>query len=213
LSIPGRASPIPGARIPLTGTRRYGDARETHTHAGVDLGGRDGTPVLAPEGGTVLAVVQERGRAPWRGYAPCVFLAGDSGRFHLLAHLSGSPLTLREGERVELGQQLGTIGAPEHHTHWEVRTVERRRREPAIDVSLSPAHWLEGEDVSLAAGPIPAATPPNSRDFLAPAPSSASPQILREFGGPESSSWPTDFFLRAAVLTPRARWEPSRCSA
>ena len=160
MSYPGRASPVPSAHVPTTGTRRYGDARPSHVHAGVDLGGRDGTAVLAPEAGTVLTVA-EHGRRGFRGYAPAVLLAGDSGRFHLLAHLSGG-LVVREGERVQLGAQLGAFGAPEHHTHWEVRTTagplsgsSARVETRTIDHTLAPAEWLEGLDVTFG-GEIPA---------------------------------------------------------
>ena len=147
MTYPGRGSPVPGATIPRVGSRRWGDQRETHIHAGVDVLGAPGTPVLAPEASTVVAVATAS-RPPWTGYAPCVFLRGESGRYHLLAHLSGAPLTLRVGAFVPLGGVVGYIGRPERHTHWEVRTREHRRRdEPAIDASLSPADWLDGVDV------------------------------------------------------------------
>lgn len=161
MSYPGRSSPVPGAVVPTTGTRRWGDYRPGHEtwnplHAGVDLVAPVGTSVLAPEAGSVVAV-GTRPAPPWTGYAPCVFMLGASGRYHLLAHLSGGPLLVAVGQPVQLGQALGTIGAAERHTHWEVRTLAHRGgHEPAIEHSLSPGDWLEGRDVPFRSGPLTA---------------------------------------------------------
>lgn len=187
MTFPGRVSPVTGAVIPRVGSRRWGDERETHLHAGVDLLGDPGTPVLAPERARVVDVSMVS-RPPWTGYAPCVYLVGESGRYHLLAHLSGSPLTLRRGDVVAMGQQVGTIGRPERHTHWEVRTREHRRRdEPAIDASLSPADWLDGVDVpfgvDLPAGPAAPATALLQEPAPLPATASTSTNVPRGGGG------------------------------
>lgn len=169
---------MPGVRVPTTGARRFGDTRETHTHAGVDLAAPNGTPVLAPEAGTVLTVAQHGARG-FRAYTPAVLLAGDSGRFHLLAHLSGG-VSVAEGARVVLGQQLGAIGAPEHHTHWEIRTTRgplsgssTREETRTIAHVLAPAEWLEGRDVTFDG----TAAPPSGRipEFFSPRPSSSAP--------------------------------------
>ena len=165
-NIEGRSSPIPTARMPLTGTRRWGDDRPTHLHAGVDLLSPTGTPVLAPEDGIIIDVAREA-RRPYTGYAPCVFMQGVSGRFHLLAHLSGSPIPVSVGQWVHRGDQVGTVGQPEGHTHWEVRIRDHRATdEAAITHSLSPSEWLEGRDVPFILGdgaaPIPGVTSPTS---------------------------------------------------
>jgi len=176
--IPERASPVPGAAIPTEGNRRWGAFRPGHQswnplHAGVDLAAPDGTAVLAPENGTILAVATANA-PPWTGYAPCVFMAGESGRFHLLAHLSGG-IQVQEGQSVVLGQTLGTIGPPEHHTHWEVRTRDHRAaHEPAIANSLSPSEWLLNRDV-----PIADATVPTEEVATLPVPSAHGPAQSR----------------------------------
>jgi murein DD-endopeptidase MepM/ murein hydrolase activator NlpD len=164
-----RGTPIAGATIPTeatvlgwgyvgTGTRR----RLGHVHAGVDVGtgSAPGTPVRAPE----AAIVEEVGMLPaprgtgWSGYAPCVLLRGASGRWHLLAHLSGdvdgNPTdrpAVAVGARLRLGDVVGYVGR-ERHTHWEVRTRPHARGEPTdprrtIAITINPARWIAGEEV------------------------------------------------------------------
>jgi murein DD-endopeptidase MepM/ murein hydrolase activator NlpD len=166
-----RSSPVDGARIPEPTTwRGYGAVREPterepegHVHAGVDVGGVPGTPVLAPEAGEVVQVGTLPMRPPWTGYAPAVLIRGaSSGRWHLLAHLSGAadgsaataPL-VHVGDRVELRQPVGYIGH-ERHVHWEVRTRPHARRaagETTATITVDPRAWLEGTEVPAPSGP------------------------------------------------------------
>jgi murein DD-endopeptidase MepM/ murein hydrolase activator NlpD len=158
-----RSSPVDGARI-AEPTRPGGwhelrgpTEREPagHVHAGVDVHGAPGTPVLAPEAGVVERVGTLPARAPWTGYAPAVLLRGDSGRWHLLAHLSGGPLLVVADQRVTLRQPVGTIGH-ERHVHWEVRTrplARPARGELAATITIDPRAWLEGREEPTPAGP------------------------------------------------------------
>lgn len=126
---------------------------------------------MAPEAGLVEQVGMLPARPPWTGYAPGVLLRGDSGRWHLLAHLNGnaagghasSPAVV-VGQRVNLGDVVGYIGPANpadrgeahHHVHWEVRTRPHvaRADEPTWTITIDPAHWLAGEEYPLpAAGP------------------------------------------------------------
>lgn len=155
-TLPDRRCPVERCRIRhAPDTRAWGAHRESHIHAGVDLGGAPGTPVLAPEGGTVEGVGDLPARAPWTGYAPAVLLRGDSGRWHLLAHLSGTPaVPVVVGQRVELGAELGRIGR-ERHVHWEVRTRPRARRaagEETWTITVDPEAWLRGLDAPFPRG-------------------------------------------------------------
>lgn len=90
-------------------------------HPGVDVAGFAGTTVVAPESGTVVATA-DGNSAPFVGYGPwLIIIQGDSGKFHLLAHLE--PLTAAyapAGARVAAGQQVGVTSSA-NHTHWEVR--------------------------------------------------------------------------------------------
>jgi len=85
---------------------------------------------------------------PWDGYGPGgVVIAGDSGAFHLLAHLA--TVTVAVGDRVALDEQVGTmpshVGASRSHVHWEVRkrpiTTSGADR---VDGALSAEAWLAG---------------------------------------------------------------------
>lgn len=166
-----RLNPIDGGRIPTTGTRTYLAVRDPterepagHVHAGVDIGTRTSTPVRAPEGGVVEAAATEGGRGTgWRGYAPVVYLRGDSGVWHVLAHLSGGPLAVAEGQRVEAGAVVGRTGS-EHHVHWEVRTRPRGRA-LASEVTIDPSIWLAGGEESA-----PPFSPPMPVTHPTPAP-------------------------------------------
>jgi murein DD-endopeptidase MepM/ murein hydrolase activator NlpD len=156
MTLEDRRLPVDGGRIHVPpDTRAWGAVRPGHTHAGVDIGGRDGTAVLAPEAGQVLDVGRLPARPPWTGYAPAVVMLGRSGRWHLLAHLSGGtgPLVV-PGQAVELGQTLGYIGR-ERHVHWEVRTRPHARRavgEDTYSITIDPGAWLEGADVPFPRG-------------------------------------------------------------
>lgn len=91
-------------------------------HPGVDLGGYRGTKVVAPEAGQIV-LVADGNSAPWGGYGPwLVVIRGESGRYHLLAHLDPATAGMGPmGTPVDAGQQVGTTSSA-NHTHWEVRT-------------------------------------------------------------------------------------------
>lgn len=162
MTLPDRRLPIDGGRIAhAPSTRAWGAVRETHVHAGVDIGARPGTPVLAPEAGVVESVGRLPQRPPFTGYAPAVLLRGASGRWHLLAHLSGTPNGMdaaegwaplvQAGDTVELAHVLGYVGH-ERHVHWEVRTrphARRLRGETTYTITIDPERWLEGEETAL----------------------------------------------------------------
>lgn len=164
VTLSDRRAPVEGASIARPpSTRAWGAVRAPtereptgHVHAGVDVGGPPGTPVMAPEAGVVEAVGTLPMRPPWTGYAPAVLLRGASGRWHLLAHLSGAPgggagtaPAVALGATVRPGDVVGYIGH-ERHVHWEVRTRPRARTsagEPTYTITVDPARWLAGEDV------------------------------------------------------------------
>lgn len=153
-----RVEPIAGGRIPQGGAGAWLASRSdgARLHAGVDVAATLTTPIVAPESG-VIVVVAEASRpadeaagrptysrpAGWRGYGPrVVLLAGDSGWWHVLAHLD--VVHVSTGARVEAGQLVAT-GSALHHLHWEVRRV---RSAPSgwatAEVVVSPSAWLAG---------------------------------------------------------------------
>ncbi|MBT8216060.1 MAG: M23 family metallopeptidase [Acidimicrobiia bacterium] len=90
------------------------------THKGVDMMADRGTPLVAIEDGTV-------GRLADGGLGGItVWLLGDSGAEYYYAHLDGWAPGLAQGQRVERGAPLGTVGstgnAPDAwpHLHFEI---------------------------------------------------------------------------------------------
>ncbi len=126
-------------------------------HAGVDIGAKRGTVVVAPASGVVVAV-ERQNRSPFKGYDPeSVVLRDDDGMYHLLAHLEPSNLAdprdpnklAKEGSgaRFEAGQPIGNVGKY-NHTHWEVRT-KFLKGDPMDDAkvranTVDPLAWLKG---------------------------------------------------------------------
>lgn len=112
-------------------------------HLGVDLFGVRGTPVRAPEDGEVVATWTNDTTRPWRGYGPAgVTIRGDSGIYHVLAHLIASaaraPATLAIGARVRRSDVVGYISGYQH-VHWEPRrTLTWGRGESHRDIVLDP---------------------------------------------------------------------------
>lgn len=80
-----------------------------------------GTPVVAPESGTVVAA-GSGSSPPYVGYGPWfVIIQGASGKFHMLAHLDPSTAYMApQGASVVAGDQVGVTSSA-NHTHWEVR--------------------------------------------------------------------------------------------
>ncbi len=124
-------------------------------HPGVDVAGAAGTPVVAPESGTIV-LVGDGNSAPYVGYGPWFSIVrGDSsGKFHLLAHLN--PLTAGlgpMGAQVVAGQQVGTTSAA-NHTHWEIRSKmvpDFAAGEDNLANNSDPIGWLALASVGVGA--------------------------------------------------------------
>lgn len=78
-----------------------------HTHQGVDLPARVGTPVWSVGDG-VVELVAEPGTPGVRGYGRVIVVRQSDGLRAMYAHLSRS--MVREGDLVVLGQQLAEVG-------------------------------------------------------------------------------------------------------
>jgi len=114
-------------------------------HPGIDVAGTAGTPVVAPESGTV-ALVGDGNSAPYVGYGPWfVIVQGDSGKFHLLAHLDpASAGAAPIGSPVTAGQMIGFTSSA-NHTHWEVRAKaapDYASGEDNFSNNVDPLGWL-----------------------------------------------------------------------
>ncbi len=98
---------------------RFGAGRKGHEHQGQDVIAAEGTPVVAPLAGTVIA----------RDYQPSAagfYLAMDAadGRSFFFAHCQKDTFAVTAGQAVAAGQQLCRVGqtgdASGPHLHFEI---------------------------------------------------------------------------------------------
>ncbi len=103
---------------PLNGpiTSYYGP-RWGRMHTGLDIDGYTGQPIVAAKEGVVVMA------SYYSGYGNCVIIDHGGGYATLYAHMN--ELRVSQGERVEQGDVVGTVGATGNvtgdHLHFEVR--------------------------------------------------------------------------------------------
>jgi murein DD-endopeptidase MepM/ murein hydrolase activator NlpD len=103
-------------------------------HNGLDIDGEMGEPLRASAAGEVVL-------AGWQnGYGNTVVIDHGNGLATLYAHQSA--IIVREGERVEMGDNIGLLGSTGWstgpHVHWEVRIFGN---------PTDPITYLGGEDL------------------------------------------------------------------
>lgn len=111
LSIKGTLTSNFGYRIhPISGRRKM--------HTGIDIAAPAGTPILAAESGTVIAVKRSS-----TGYGLHVIVSHGSNIATLYGHMSS--IAVSAGQAVSRGQKLGGVGttgsSTGNHLHFEVR--------------------------------------------------------------------------------------------
>src|SRR5260221_13339069 len=102
-------------------------------HWGIDIATPTTTPVVAPERMSIKFVWTDNATAPFVGYGPAGVLAlGQSGAYHLLAHLDPSGWsdasratkgpTIQKGEGVGFPAPTGSdgLGHAVPPVHWEM---------------------------------------------------------------------------------------------
>lgn len=115
-------NPVPGATVSSPfGPRVHPITGETTQHNGVDLEAPVGTPVLAPDSGTVAQVYTHP-----RGGLSVVLMLDDGWRAGF-AHLSRADV--RPGDRVERGEVFAAVGASGQvtgpHLHFTLSNAGR----------------------------------------------------------------------------------------
>ncbi len=126
---PPRPAPAPAGdsthRLPLAGAftwpgpdGSFGAGRAGHIHQGIDLLAASGTPIVAPEAGTVSFVAYQAKAA---GYY--VVLHSPDYDFAFMHLLAGST-RVRVGQTIAAGDPIGLVGqtgdAEAPHLHFEV---------------------------------------------------------------------------------------------
>lgn len=99
-----------GRMVSRFGVRPGRGSGTPRMHAGIDIAtGRRDEPVYAVRGGTVTLVAPNTPNSNMRGYGNAIVIrSGD--RYVLYAHLKDGSVTVRQGDEVQTGQQIGIIG-------------------------------------------------------------------------------------------------------
>ncbi|MCB1886880.1 MAG: peptidoglycan DD-metalloendopeptidase family protein [Rhodocyclaceae bacterium] len=100
-----------------TGGKVVGRFSETSARKGLDIGGNTGDPVLAAAGGKVVYA-----GTGLRGYGKLVIIKHDSN--YLSAYAHNDQLMVSEGDSVNKGQQIATLGSTDSDRpklHFEIR--------------------------------------------------------------------------------------------
>ena len=113
----GFSAPVPGEATSSFGRRSVFNGQTRSPHSGTDFRAGDGTPVKAPNTGTVVLA----GDLYYSGNV--VILDHGWGLYSYFAHLS--VIDVAEGDTVTQGQVVGKVGATGRvtgpHLHWTVR--------------------------------------------------------------------------------------------
>ena len=113
----GFVRPVPGGIVSNYGMRFHPILKRSRLHAGVDMSGSTGTPIVAAAAGTVVYA----GRM--RGYGNVVVVDHGGGVSTLYAHCSA--VLVNDGATVARGQNIARVGATGlatgPHLHFEVR--------------------------------------------------------------------------------------------
>jgi len=135
---PAPVGVVRGGSFPVAGPFSWGDGfgtdRGTHAHQGQDLLAASGTPVVAPEAGTIRVVdVQASGAGHY-----LVLTAAGSRRELFFAHCLAGSIVVVPGQAVAAGAPLCQVGATGRastpHLHFEL--------------------WPEGWRLSAASAPV-----------------------------------------------------------
>jgi murein DD-endopeptidase MepM/ murein hydrolase activator NlpD len=132
--------PVAGKAAGSFGKRRIINGNPRSPHNGEDIPAAAGTPVLAPNAGTVRLA----GERFFGGQT--VFLEHGGGLFTFYMHLSAVDVV--DGQRVRAGDQIGRVGASGRatgpHLHWGGRLNNAR---------INPFTLLQPAALTVAAAP------------------------------------------------------------
>jgi murein DD-endopeptidase MepM/ murein hydrolase activator NlpD len=116
--------PVTGRISGLFGAQRIYAGEPGAYHSGVDVARPTGTPVVAPADGVVVLA----SKAPFTIEGMLLLIDHGMGLNSAFLHLSR--IDVREGEAVQRGQRIGTVGATGRatgpHLHWGMKWRDAR---------------------------------------------------------------------------------------
>lgn len=120
-------APVEGHHSSSFGLRRFFNRQPRKPHSGMDIAAPKGTPVVVPAAGIVI----NTGDYFFNGNS--VFIDHGQGLITMYVHLD--KITVNEGDRLERGDVLGTVGETGRvtgpHLHWGV-SLNDARVDPAL---------------------------------------------------------------------------------
>jgi len=119
--------PVHGRLSSPFGLRRYFNGQPRKPHSGLDIAADEGTPILAPASGTIIAT----GDYFFNGNT--IFIDHGQGLITMFCHLN--KIRVKPAQVVEKGQRLGDVGMTGRvtgpHLHWSV-SLNNARIEPRL---------------------------------------------------------------------------------
>lgn len=138
-------------------TAEYGGS-----HSGLDLHSTGNDSIYAAASGKVVAVANScphisygRKCAHWITYGNCITIKGDDGRYYYYGHLKQNSILVKNGDTVQAGQRIATMGSSGFstgkHLHFEVRASDGTTK-----INVNPAsgnYRYKGSTFSYINGP------------------------------------------------------------